>query len=48
MLINIPKTLAETVARYEGHEKYAGVDAVDGEWDRKDIVFPIGFAKPHR
>ncbi len=22
------------------YEKYAGADAVDGEWDRKDIVFP--------
>jgi predicted AlkP superfamily pyrophosphatase or phosphodiesterase len=22
------------------YEKYAGKDAVDGEWDRKDIVFP--------
>jgi hypothetical protein len=30
------------------YERYAGKDAVDGEWDRKDIVFPhtIRYAPP--
>ncbi|HEX2522720.1 MAG TPA: alkaline phosphatase family protein, partial [Terriglobia bacterium] len=30
------------------YEKYAGKDAIDGEWDRKDIVFPhtIRYAPP--
>jgi hypothetical protein len=30
------------------YEKYAGKDAVDGEWDRKDILFPhtIRYAPP--
>lgn len=44
------KTWERLLADTKVYEKYAGPDAVEGEWDRKDIVFPhrIRQAPPHK